>query len=392
MNIEKVEKCYGCTACKNICPQHCISMKSNPEGFLSPVIDKSKCTNCGLCTKVCPRLADKLTDNKILDAYIAKNKNEKVRLNSTSGGFFSAIADYFIENNGVIYGCILDDDLKVKHVRKEKDYAKMLGSKYVQSDLGDVFSKIKKDLNNNRLVLFTGTPCQCSGLRLYLKKDYSNLYILDLICHGVPSPLLWKEYVNYMTKKKGKILNYYFRSKVRGWYRQTEVLQYENGNLEFQTKNTLINREIFYSDCALRDSCYDCAFASTSRIGDITIGDAWGIQILNKEFDDDKGVNLLLVNSKKGINLFERVKHNLNFIKVDVQNYIQYNYNLERSSTCNKKRNDFWNTYLKKGYLSLIKKYTIYGMKNRLLFFLKRVINILKKISKRIIKISFKKN
>ena len=346
MNIEKVEKCYGCTACKSICPNNCISMQPNKEGFLIPVIDKSKCINCGLCTRVCPRLANKLTDNKVIKSYAVKNKKEEIRLNSTSGGFFSAIADYFIKNNGVIYGCILDDDLKIKHVRTEKDYKKMIGSKYVQSDLQNTFIEIQKDLKNNRMVLFTGTPCQCSGLKLYLRKDYSNLYVIDLICHGVPSPLLWKEYINYLTKKNGEILKYNFRSKIEGWHTHTEVIEYKDGNIEVNTRDSNINKNLFNTNYNLRNSCYDCQFSSDLRIGDITIGDAWGLQNINKKFDDNKGINLICE-------------------EADIEQYSKYNPNLVKPTFCGEERDKFWNTYFQKGYIALIKKYTDYSFKRR---------------------------
>lgn len=373
-NVECVEKCYGCSACFNICPTKCISMRPNKRGFLEPIVDKEKCINCGACIKICPRLKkyDKEKKHEI-KTFIVKN-NKDIRNISTSGGFFSVVADYFIKNKGVIYGCIVDKNLKIVHVRTEKDYSRMRGSKYVQSELTNTFSLIKKDLLDNRLVLFTGSPCQCAGLRSYLGKDYDNLYILDFICHGPQSPLLWSEYIKFLTEKKGKIKDYNFRTKINGWHSHTEVVEFENGEKEYDTLDTNINKELFHLGLSLREACYDCQFTSLNRIGDITMGDAWGLEKINPSFDDNLGTSLIIVNSNKGQNLFDKIKSNVVYEEQNIEDYITYNPRLKNSRPNSKKREEFWKLYDKKGFKGVIKKYTGYNKVKKIKKFIRTIL------------------
>ncbi|MBQ7031839.1 MAG: Coenzyme F420 hydrogenase/dehydrogenase, beta subunit C-terminal domain [Bacilli bacterium] len=373
-NVEKVEKCYGCSACFNICPTKCISMKPNKRGFLEPVIDYEKCINCGACIRICPRMKEYRKEVlKNPKTYILKNKSKEIRNISTSGGFFSSIADYFIENNGVIYGCIVDEDLKIKHIRTECDYSRMRGSKYVQSDLGNTFAEIKKDLLDNKLVLFTGSPCQCAGLKTYLGKDYDNLYIIDFICHGPQSPLIWSEYINFLTEKNGKIKDYHFRTKLNGWHSHTEVIEYESGIKEYDTLDSSLNKELFHLGLSLREACYHCQFTSLNRLGDITMGDAWGLEKIKPEFDDNLGTSLILINSEKGNKLFNQIKNTISYLEQDIEDYIVYNPRLKTSRPNSKKRDEFWKIYDKKGFKGIIKKYTGYS-------FFKKVKKIIKRI------------
>ena len=374
-NVEKVEKCYGCFACFNICPAKCISMETNTRGFLIPKIDYDKCINCGVCVKICPRL--KKYNDKIFNkpkAYIIKSKSKEIRKLSSSGGFFSILAEYFIKNKGVIYGCIVDENMKIKHTRTEKDYSKMRGSKYVQSDLENCFSEIKKDLLNDRLVLFTGTPCQCAGLKSYLRKEYDNLYVVDFICHGPQSPLIWTEYIKYMTSINGKIKNYHFRTKIHGWHSHTEVLEYESGKKEYDTLNSNINQELFHLGLSLRDACYDCQFTTLSRLGDITMGDAWGLEKINPQFDDNLGTSLILINNKKAEKIFEEIKNLISYLEQDINDYIIYNPRLKCSRPNSNKREEFWKIYDKKGFKGIIKKYTGHNPIKKIKRFIKKIL------------------
>ena len=184
--------CSGCSACFNICPQRCISMVEDKEGFLYPRINKEKCINCGLCKKACPALA---TDKYVVPStfYACKSKNEELRSKSSSGGVFSSLAEYVIHNNGVVFGAAFNRNMELSHigVNKKEDLSKLMGSKYLQSDLKNTFNEVKTYLCNNRFVLFSGTPCQVAGLKAYLQDDYKNLYLADLACHGVPSPKIF---------------------------------------------------------------------------------------------------------------------------------------------------------------------------------------------------------
>lgn len=374
-NVEKVEKCYGCSACFNICPTKCISMKPNKRGFLEPVIDENKCINCGACIKICPRMKDYLTKLKSAPkTYILKHNNENTRNLSTSGGFFSGVADYFIKNNGVIYGCIVNENLNIIHVRTQKDYSKMRGSKYVQSDLNSVFSVLKKDLLDNKLVLFTGSPCQCAGLKSYLGKDYENLYMIDFICHGPQSPLIWADYIDYLTQKNGKIKDYHFRSKLNGWHKHTEEIEYESGVIEHDTIDSGINKELFHLGLSLREACYDCQFTSLNRLGDITMGDAWGIDKIKPDFDDNLGTSLVLINNEKGRKLFDDIKENFTYEEQNIDDYIVYNPRLNSSRPNSSKRNKFWKVYEKKGFIGIIKKYTSHSIISKMKRIIKKVL------------------
>ena len=220
IKIKAKEDCCGCYACYNICPKECITMESDNEGFWYPKIDKDKCINCNLCEKVCPIINKPNSSLYEKKSYAVFNKNEKIRLESSSGGIFSLLAEYVINNHGNVYGAVFDEDFNVKHVKINilQDINLLRGSKYVQSRINDIFKSIKFDLKNNKIVLFTGTPCQIAGLQSFLQKKYDNLILMDIVCHGVPSPLVWQQYINELKQNyKQNIKSIYFRDKSTGW-------------------------------------------------------------------------------------------------------------------------------------------------------------------------------
>lgn len=368
---DQKNKCYGCTTCLNSCPVGAIKMIEDEKGFLYPEVDEEKCISCGLCKKVCPYNKE-ISDNNVLNAYAAKNKDDYIRSLSSSGGLFSVMANYVLDNNGIVVGVILDNNLDVKHVciDNKEDLVKMRGSKYVQSNMIGIFPQIKKHLENQKMVLFTGTPCQCAGLRNYLKKDYNNLFICDLVCHGVPSPKLFKEHIDLLNKK-GKVINYKFRSKVNGWHNHTEVICYENKE-DYKSNISQSFKQFFGSNLNLRDSCYNCKFANIKRIGDITIGDFWGAEKKCKNFDDNKGISLVLINNKHGMHLFKTIKDEL--ILLDVTN-IDYR---QKPLLCHvnksKKVDEFWDDYFKYGYVYILKNYTRSIMMMKIRKILKKII------------------
>ena len=202
INIKDKSKCCGCSGCMNICPKNAIIMKEDKNGFKYPIVDKEKCINCGLCEKVCPILNNKKEQQKEIKAYACYNKNIEERLKSSSGGIFILLAKEILKRNGIVFGAAFDENFNVKHISidNEKDIEKLMGSKYVQSNMGKVYKEVKEFLENGKYILFSGTPCQIEGLKKFLKKDYDKLYTQDIICHGVPSPKIWQMYLEYQKK------------------------------------------------------------------------------------------------------------------------------------------------------------------------------------------------
>ena len=315
-------QCCGCTACVSICPKQCITMREDEEGFLYPVVDSSHCIDCNLCKKVCPELYPKEM-REPLHVYAAKHKNEQVRLASSSGGIFTLLAEKIIDEGGVVFGVRFNNNWDVVHDYTEtmEGLAVFRGSKYVQSYMGDCYLKAKSFLEQGRKVMFTGTPCQIAGLKNFLRKDYDNLLTVDVVCHGVPSPKVWQVYLDEIARKGGKnsvlshpivekteINHIDFRSKSIGWKKFSFVLTLSKATADGE-KNTVLLSSIFtenpymnafLSNLSLRPSCYDCPAKSGKSGSDITIADFWGIEDVLPEFDDDKGISLVLSYSEKG--------------------------------------------------------------------------------------------
>lgn len=351
--------CTGCTACFNICPNNAIYMEESSEGFTYPVIDKEKCISCGLCTKVCPILNNVKIENKPV-AYACINKDEKVRNLSSSGGIFTVLAEEILKNDGVIFGATFDEEYNVVHeyIEKKEDLEKLRGSKYVQSSINDTYKRTKEFLENNRYVLFTGTPCQIEGLKKYLQKDYKKLYTQDIICHGVPSPKVWKKYLEYRKNKdKQKPQNISFRNKDNGWKLFNTKFEYSKFEYK-QNQNEDIYMQAFLKNTSLRNSCYNCSFKKKNRVSDITLADFWGIENVLPEMDDNKGTSLVIVNSNKGEEFFEKIKNNINYKEVDLDEAIKYNKSMIESVKQDKNRKKFFENLDKMKFDKLVKKYT----------------------------------
>lgn len=355
--VEKC-KCSGCLACREICPVGAIDVIKDEEGFRYPKINEKKCIHCGKCYNLCAVKREKIEfEKEPLKVIGAKIKDEQERMTSRSGGIFIALANEILEQDGVVYGCKLGEDLEVHHARasNKKEVNAFKGSKYVKSDLRDVYHEVKEDLKNHRKVLFSGTGCEVAGLKVALNgMDSENLYTCDLICHGTPSPLIYREYIKFMEEKeKYKMINIDFRDKSLGWGTHNETLRFQNKEI-----TTNYYTELFYSHYALRPSCYCCQFSNMDRISDITIGDFWGIDKEDINFYDEKGVSLVLLNSKKGENLWEKVNHQANWIEVQNDYYRQHN--LHSSSERPENRERFWEEYRKNGFEYIMKKYAKY--------------------------------
>ncbi len=326
VDIKEKENCCGCFACFNVCPKSAIEMKEDKYGFKYPVIDKEKCINCGLCDKMCPILNKSEIKNEP-QAYACVNKNEEVRLQSSSGGMFSAIAEYILNNNGVVFGAGFDDEFNVKHIciENREELWKLRTSKYVQSYIGNTYKQAKAFLENKRIVLFTGTPCQIEGLYAFLGKNYENLFTQDLICHGVPSPKVWdkyKEYRKHCDKKSPIKIN--FRSKnMMNWNNYAMEFIYKKTKRYFKLKDEDLFQRAFINDVCLRDSCYNCSFKKYNRISDITLADFWGIKRIIPDMYSEKGVSLMIINSNKGLKLLNVIKDNCIMRKLSEEEFAE---------------------------------------------------------------------
>ncbi len=375
--------CTGCFACANICPKQCINMTADNEGFLYPVVNVSLCINCGLCEKICPLLnAKTASDGRETKAYAAISKDEKIRLASSSGGLFTLIAESILDKDGVVFGAAFDEDFNVIHTYTEEKAGLELfrGSKYVQSVIGETYKQAKEFLENGRTVLFTGTPCQIGGLYAYLGKNYENLITQDLICHGVPSPAVWRKYLEYREcVSRAGARGISFRRKTCGWKKFYVSFEFSN-DTEYVSKLTDDPyMQAFLSNLCLRPSCYDCSFKTKHRQADITLADFWGIQNFLPEMDDDKGTSLVVLHSDKGINVFEKIKNEITFKEVPLDNAIAYNSSMVKSVDMPKKRKTFMNDIQIGPFDKVVKKYRSVSFYGKLKTKLK---TILRKISR----------
>ncbi len=354
MNIISKDLCTGCGACANSCPVGCIQMRPDGEGFLYPQIDEQKCTRCNKCRTVCPVANEGKKNPAPETAYACKNLDEGERAASSSGGVFAVLAKTILSQGGVVYGAAMSDDCKTvfhRRVDNEKDLAALQGSKYVQSRIGDVYRQVKDDLSCSKIVFFLGTPCQVAGLYAYLGKEYENLYTQDLICHGVPSPLVWEKYVAHLALcQKANPEQISFRAKTRGWHRFSLKADFDNGTLTDEPLDQNAYLNIFLNNLCLRPSCPACSFKGMERAADITLGDFWGVEKLSPEKDDDKGISLVFANSQKGKDLFEKIKDQLSVLGTDAAAAVAENPAMVRSVKPNEKRAVFMKTIEKKSF------------------------------------------
>lgn len=345
VTIKKLDKkeCCGCSACMQKCPTKAISMVEDKEGFLYPVIDKNRCIKCGLCVNICPQLSYKQVENEgFPKAYACYNKNTDALSKSSSGGIFSVIADCVLNKNGVVVGAAFDENLILHHIaiNSKEDLYKLRGSKYLQSDINEMYKKTEEELKNNKTVLFTGTPCQIAGLKTYLIKDYDNLITADLVCHGVPSQKIFSKYVEYLENKyKSKIKSFNFRSKEKRGWGLTARIKTENGKIIDKNSSFDPYYNAFLQCETYRESCYQCKYTSYYRASDITMADYWGILSVHPEFYSEKGVSLILINTEKGKRIFDIISDRINYIKTDIDKASQKNMNLRHPSNRPDKRN-----------------------------------------------------
>ena len=349
--------CTGCTACANICPKKAIKMGIDEEGFKYPVIDQNKCVNCGLCQKTCPVLG-KSNNTSINDCYVSYAKDEKLRKNASSGGVFPLIANYVLKNNGIVIGAAFDNN-KLKHIAiKEKKFLNQLqGSKYLQSDLDNIFKYIKENVNDKK-ILFVGVPCQVAGLKAFLKREYENLICIDLVCHGVPSPKLFEKYCEELEKlNNDKLINYNFRDKSTGWDTYSVKATFKNSSFIELSRNNNYSK-LFLSDIALRESCYQCNFKIGNKYSDITLGDFWGVQNYYPDMYNKSGVSAVILNTNKGLEIYNSIKEDMVYQKCQLEEIIAGNASLKKSCIRPKNREDFFEKINYNSISDLTSKYS----------------------------------
>lgn len=353
-NICDEKMCTGCMACYNVCPKDAIEIKIE-NGFYYPHIDENKCVDCELCLKTCPECSiveKKSPSNNI--AYAIINKNKNIRDSSSSGGVFFSLAESVLLEHGVVYGAAWTEKLEVHHIRIDKleDISLLQGSKYVQSYIGSLYSKVKRDLEDGIVVLFSGVPCQISGLKSYLKKDYKTLYTCEVLCHGGSSPVIFAEHIKYVEKKhKSEVTNISFRYKTEEKCQNVEY-RFKNGT-EIILRNPLEDWYYngFQDGTLLRDSCYQCKYIGIERCADITLADFWGLKEETITYPDKLTYpSLVFVNSNKGMSLFDKNKEKWIISERPMEEAVWGNLSLRRSVPENKWKKRFFNEYQKYGY------------------------------------------
>lgn len=380
--------CCGCSACAMKCPKRCITMQADSEGFLYPVVNEADCIDCGLCEKVCHELHP-YEQRKPLNVYAAINKDEDIRLKSSSGGIFYLLAEKTISEGGVVFGARFDEDWQVviDYAETMEGIKPFMGSKYVQARTATAFKDAEAFLKQGRKVLFSGSPCQIAGLHHYLRKEYDNLTTVDFVCHGVPSPKVWQRYLEeVVTSGKRAINDVKFRNKSNGWKKFNFVLSYNQKEkthslCSWHQQNHYMRA--FLSDMILRPSCHECRAKQGSSHSDITIADFWGIHIEIPEMYDDKGTGLVLVNTDKGCQALDWSKVTKKESSIEVAS--KYNGGLSSITKPHPKRSDFFAALdASPSVIDLIDKSLRPSFKIRIRMSLRRYKQLIKRVLKKL--------
>ena len=386
IKIDRRDECTGCGACINICPKEAIRFSQDKSGFLYPHIDEHKCIECFICNDVCQIEQKTVPENYEHTFYALVNKNKQHLKVSSSGGAFLAIADYVFKMGGIVVGCAFDDNQKAIHIitnNMQDCIEKLCGSKYVQSETQHTYTYVRELLKNDRIVLYVGTPCQIEGLLLFLKNKPHNLITIDLICHGVSSPLLWEKHKSYLEGKvRGKIHKYRFRGKEKdgsGW--ALYYYYYYGNNRKCKQGPSILDR--YYTDFLngvnYRESCYKCRYANLNRVGDITIGDFWGAKRSIIDTDLREGVSLIIVNSQQGSNVIQKIADNVIMKEISMDIAIKDNHNLVAPTLRPSERNGYYERCFanfekwEKDYI-MTKSWTLAKIKSKIPSWIKKIL------------------
>lgn len=382
VNSLQPKDCSGCSACAAVCPKQCIEMKPDKEGFLYPHINQDLCIKCNKCSSVCQAENKRLKLSTAFDepkVFGAANKDNFVRMKSSSGGIFSLLAEEIIGRGGAVVGPAFDGDLVLKHIIIENTHEieRLRGSKYIQSQIDDVYKKVKKMLEDDRYVLFTGTPCQVNGLLNFLGKDYEKLFTQDLICHGVPSAKVWETYLNRQIEKygevEGNIIN--FRSKTDGWMNFSLTVPFKSGKILDEPKDRNAYLKAFLADICLRPSCYNCHNKGFPRNSDITLADFWAVKKLKPELFNDAGTSLIFLNTEKGAELFSHLKEKMISEEVELSSLKPYIGSAYGSVSLNKNREKFMKRLDGSDFGKISDKYSKDPLSLRIKVFVAAIIN-----------------
>lgn len=355
----KKELCSGCTACANVCSKGCITMVQDEEGFLRPVIDEASCVDCGLCRKVCPILQETVIAEDHTLAYAAINLDETTRQSSTSGGVFTLLSQWILEQGGVVFGAAYNENFEVVHYKAETavEMAQFRGAKYSQSRLGDIFQQAASCLKDDRYVLFSGTPCQIGGFVSFLGKQYDKLILVDLVCHGVPSPEIWKHYIKYRGQQdaqgaKPSAIN--LRCKQTGWPGYSIRFDYSYYEPYSSPNSQDPYLRGFVGNLYLRPSCYDCKFKGSTRQSDFTLADYWGVWEQLPEYHDGMGTSLVLLHTHKARNLWKKISEGMRYLEVDSSLALTGNPSAIVSGSLPENRSEFFERYKNEDFQTLI--------------------------------------
>lgn len=345
------EECCGCGACAAVCSNGAIDMRKDEEGFLYPVVADDKCVECGACVSICRAGAGKIKASDNVSAFAAYCIDESIRKSSSSGGIFSILAEEVLRHGGVVYGAAFDERFSVKHIAVDNvsELPRLRGSKYVQSDIGDCFADVKRNVLAGRQVLFSGTPCETAGMLNYLGGRHENLLTVDLVCHGVPSPAVWDAYVREIcgAKDYADIKRISFRDKTISWREYSVLFVFKDNTEHRRAMKDDHYMQGFLRDLYLRPSCHACRFKGDNRTSDITLADFWGIEKVMPEMYDGRGTSLILTNTKKGLKFLARIKDKMRIADADVSEALSHNEAALASVEANLNREEFFRAFIK---------------------------------------------
>lgn len=366
--VKQKDLCCGCTACANICPRGCIEMQADEEGFLYPNIRKDLCVSCGLCEKVCPVLQNGPETPQKQTGYLVQHRDETVRRQSTAGGAFTAIASYVLDRGGVVFGASYDQAFQVIHtfVEQKEQLARFRNSKYVQSRLGTCFRQVQEFLNQGRWVCFSGTPCQIEGLNAFLGRRHEHLVLVDVVCHGIPSPLVWNKYLQAQNISQMRADQILFRDKYYGYKYSTMSLYRGGVNIYHAGSQQDPMLRTFFEDLCDRPICYHCPFKKRYRVSDLTLWDCFSVYDFDRQMDDDRGTTRVLCHTPLGEQIMQAVQSEVQCRTVDPDRLVQGVREMVASVEENPRRSEFFQDACRLEGKALFQKYCPITWKTKL--------------------------